>query len=398
MNRKYGAVILAAGFSSRMGAFKPLLPLGEKTVLERIAGTLIASGIPRKNIVVVTGHNREALAETIKKLRVKKAFNPRFEQGMFTSIQIGASAVPEGLEGFFIMPVDCPLISKKILKKMIAEFDPEKFSVACYRGKKGHPLLVPEKFRREIIEHDGKNGLKAITDRDFRLMQRMETGFEGVVMDMDTPEAYQEMKEYLACGCKSDDLQELAKGRRFILIRHGQIEQHKEKIFLGQTDVPLSDKGHEQAADAAICLRGLDPETDKIYSSDLTRAVETAEIIRVRNLMPEVIKEKGFREMNLGPWDGKFISEIKETLPEEYERRGQNLMIYKMGHGSENFFDLQYRVCKTLARILKDDNSYDIVIVAHSGVLRVIENNLKGGDVAEPWEKLNNGEVRVIEM
>lgn len=398
MNNRFGAVVLAAGYSSRMGAFKPLLPLGGQPVIERVLGTLRAAGINRKNIVVVTGHKSEELNESIRKYRVKTVFNPCFEKGMFTSIQKGTSAVHEGLDGFFIVPVDCPLIPKKVFRTMMDEFDPERFSVACYRGKKGHPLLVPEKFRREIIEHDGRNGLKAITDRDFDLMKRIETGFEGVVMDMDTPKAYDNLQQYLALGCKSDDLNMLATGRRFVLIRHGQIQQHTEKIFLGQTDVPLSEAGRMQAAEAAENLAEINLYTDRVYSSDLMRAFQTAEIICQQDEISELIPLPGFREMNLGPWDGKFISEIRETMPEEYEKRGQNLMIYKMGHGSENFYDLQYRVCKILTEILKKDEAKDIVIVAHSGVLRVIENNLNGGSVADEWNKLNNGEIRVIEL
>ena len=85
-------------------------------------------------------------------------------------------------------------------------------------------------------------------------------------------------------------------------------------------------------------------------------------------------------------------------MPEEFEKRGKHLMIYKMGHESENFFDLQYRVNKTLIDLLKNDSADDIVITAHSGVLRVICNNLKGKDVSEDWDKLNNGEIRIINL
>lgn len=402
-NRRFGAVILAAGFSSRMGAFKPVLPLGDEAVIARLLRVIKEAGI--KQIAVVTGHNREELQPYIETAgvggvsQVVEVFNSRFEEGMFTSMQVGTATMSENLDGFFIIPVDCPLITSEVLTALMESFDPDKFSVACYRGKKGHPLLIPAKFRQEIIDHGGKNGLKAITDRDLSLMQRIETGFEGVVMDMDTPEAYEEIKEYLAGGCVSDDLTELAKDRRFILVRHGQIEQHKEKIFLGQTDVPLSRQGIIQASQAAFQIDKMVLYTFKIYASDLKRASKTAGIIKAFISILETLElEPGFREMNLGPWDGKFISEIKATMPEEYEKRGRNIMTYKMGHGSENFYDLQYRVCRTLANILKEDNSYDIIIVAHSGVLRCIENNLKGGSVSDPWNKINNGEVRVIEM
>lgn len=394
--RRFGAVILAAGYSSRMGRFKPLLLLGDETIVERLIRVSKNAGI--EQIVVVTGHNREQMQPYITGAFVEEAFNPIFDKGMFTSIQTGAAAIRDDLDGFFLMPVDCPLITETEINALMESFEPDRFSVACYRGKKGHPLLIPKKFRQEIIEHDGKGGLKAITDRDFRLMKRLETGYEGVVMDMDTPEAYMKIKEYLSGNCESDDPVKLASGRRFILIRHGQIKQHKEKIFLGQTDVPLSEKGRIQACEAAKHLAGMQIKTDRIYSSDLLRAAQTAEIIKNGNGIENLILDPGLREMNLGPWDGKFISEIKESMPQEYEKRGQNLMIYKMGHGSENFYDLQYRVIKALTAILKKDDRKDIIIISHSGVLRVICNNLKGGSVDDPWKKISNGEIRVIDM
>ena len=396
MSRKFGTVILAAGFSSRMGTFKPLMKLEDETIVERLIRISENAGL--QDIVVVTGHNHQQMVRVLNKTSAVEVFNGRFEEGMFTSMQAGIAALPEDLDGFFIMPVDCPLVTEDILKQLMESFEPEMFSVPVYRGKKGHPLLIPSKFRQEILEHDGHNGLKAVTDRDFNLMQRIETGFEGIVMDMDTPEAYEEIKTYLDGGCISDDLQQLIKDRRFILIRHGEIQQHKEKIFLGQTDVPLSKRGVIQASQAGFKLDKMEIFTFNIYASDLIRAAKTAAYIKALIPLFRNLKiEPGFREMNLGPWDGRFISEIRETMPDEYEKRGSNIMTYKMGHGSENFYDLQYRVCKTLTRILKEDNSYDIVIVAHSGVLRVIENNLKGGDVSDPWDKMDNGEVRVIE-
>ena len=393
--RRFGACILAAGFSSRMGSFKPLLPLGDKTVVERVLAVSKAAGI--RDIAVVTGYNRELLLPVIEREQVAEAYNPNFEKGMFTSIQAGAAAMPPGLDGFFVMPVDCPLMTEPVLRLLMEQFEPGHFAVACYRGKKGHPLLVPEQARSQIIEYDGKGGLKAITDRDFSRMKRIETGYEGVVMDMDTPEAYKEVKAYLDGGCQSESLSRQAQGRRFFLVRHGQIQQHKERIFLGQTDVPLSEEGKQQAAAAGKVLKDFQPCTDRLYSSDLTRASRTAEIIQAKTGIPHLVMEKGLREMNLGPWDGKFISEIKRKMPEEYEKRGAHIMTYKLGHGSENFFDLQYRVVKSLIRILKQDPHRDIVIVAHSGVLRAICANLEGRDISEDWNKMSNGQVRVIQ-
>ena len=173
MSKKFGAVILAAGFSSRMGAFKPLMKLEDETIVERLIRVSKNAGI--NDIVIVTGHNRQQMIPVIENAGAAEVFNRDFEKGMFTSMQAGTTALPEELDGFFMMPVDCPLVTEDILKQLMESFDPDKFSVAVYRGKKGHPLLIPDKFRQEIIDHDGQNGLKAITDRDFDLMQRIET-------------------------------------------------------------------------------------------------------------------------------------------------------------------------------------------------------------------------------
>ena len=393
--RQFGICVLAAGFSSRMGSFKPLLPLNDEPVIERVLRVSKAAGIRQR--VVVTGYNREALAPLLEKNGAVEALNPRFEKGMFTSIQTGISALPRNLDGFFVLPIDCPLVTKEVLMALELSFEPDKFSVPCYRGKKGHPILIPSMYREPILQHDGTGGLKAITDKDYDKMKRIEVREEGVVMDMDTPRAYENIKEWIAGKDRFEDFTKLAEGRRFFLVRHGQIRQHKEKIFLGQTDVPLSEKGRIQAEEAAEHLSGFSFQTDRIYASDLLRASQTAEILREKSGIAHVIKEKGLREMNLGLWDGRFIREIKREFPEEYEKRGQNLMIYKQGRGSENFFDLQYRVIKTLIGILRNDPSPDVIVAAHSGVLRAIANNLQGKDISDSWDKMENGEVRVIQ-
>lgn len=393
--RQFGICILAAGFSSRMGRFKPLLPLNDEPVIERVLRVSKAAGIRQR--VVVTGYNREALAPLLEKNGAVEALNPRFEKGMFTSIQTGISALPRNLDGFFVLPIDCPLVTKEVLMALELSFEPDKFSVPCYRGKKGHPILIPSMYREPILQHDGTGGLKAITDKDYDKMKRIEVREEGVVMDMDTPRAYENIKEWIAGKDRFEDFTKLAEGRRFFLVRHGQIRQHKEKIFLGQTDVPLSEKGRIQAEEAAEHLSGFSFQTDRIYASDLLRASQTAEILREKSGIAHVIEEEGLREMNLGLWDGRFIREIKREFPEEYEKRGQNLMIYKQGRGSENFFDLQYRVIKTLVGILRNDPSPDVIVAAHSGVLRAIANNLEGKDISDSWDKMENGEIRVIQ-
>jgi len=393
--RKTGAVILAAGYSSRMGEFKPLMPVGNMTAVERIIGSAKNAGID--DIVLVTGYNREKLSKITETYGIKEAFNSLFSQGMFTSIKAGISRLDKDTEGFFIMPVDCPLIKEETLEKL-TEGKADQMAVPTYMGKKGHPLYVPAIYAGEILALDNSDSFKTITDKYEDRMIRQETGSESVVLDMDDKAGYMELIEYYRNGCMEKDLRSLADGRRFMLIRHGQIRQHIEKIFLGQTDVPLGTRGMKQAEAAACRLAELGPRTNHIYSSDLARAEETAETIVRISKLNAVIYEKDFREMALGAWDGKYISSIKEKYPAEYEKRGRDVFRYKFDHNAENFFDLQYRVIRRLKKILQQDSKKDIVIVAHSGVIRAIENNLKGKDIKEAWDPPENGEIRIVDM
>lgn len=388
-NSRIGAVILAAGYSSRMGAFKPGLHIGDETVISRLVGSFRAAGI--SDIVVVSGHNRQELLSIINGLEVTESYNENYPKGMFTSIQAGVQKTDKALRGFFLIPVDCPLLEAETIDLLVSNIrDDSSFVVPCYRGKKGHPLYIPMKYRDEILSCDGNGGLKAITDKYDDQMIRIETGRESTVMDMDTPAAYEELKSFYQRGMKSESLAELAKGRCFYLIRHGQPQQHRDKIFLGQTDVPLSDEGRKQAEKARAALPvGI----RRIYSSDLKRALQTAEIIG-----GQIIATKGFREMNLGSWDGRYIEDIKREYPELYQKRGRNLFAFKTGNKAENFYDLQYRTVKSLIDILKKDSSPEIFIVAHSGVIRCIETNLRGGSVEDEWQNPDTGQIRVVRL
>lgn len=416
-------LILTAGYSSRMGSFKPLLPIGDRTAIERVSDTLRNAGV--ETVIGVTGFKRERLSSIFAEKGIIEAYNPDFERGMFTSIRTGVAAAmndgEESPDGFFLLPVDCPLVPPEVLEQILKKHgeEPDSFIVPCYRGKKGHPLFIPFRYAEEILAHDGEGGLKTVTSRHEDRLIRLETGSEAVVLDMDTPEGYQEILENhrkQAAGSGEPDHEDSIRslrGKRLFLIRHGETRQHREKIFLGQTDVPLSDRGREQAAEAAAELIGLDLSAGRIYASDLSRAAETAEIIR-KNLARNdntrgndrdkvrVILEPRLREMALGEWDGRFISEIRERYPEEYEKRGADLPAYKYGNDSENYYDLQYRAMKGFESILERErgaeDSRDIVIVSHTGVINVILSNLRRTKLEDEIKtRLPNGGVCMID-
>lgn len=433
---KYGAVILAAGLSSRMKEFKPLLHVDGRTAISGLVEAVRASGI--EDILVVTGHRREDIRHEIDSLRVDEAVNDNYEEGMFTSIKTGlakATSLWPDKEGYFLIPVDCPLISVETMRELMEahterereqEGEGKEFFVPVYEGKKGHPLLVPAGRCEEIISYDGQDGLKGVTDRDQDAMVRVSVNDEGCLLDMDTPEDYDDIRKYVEKGFRREKLSVLSGRKRVVFVRHGETMQHEGPMFIGQYDVSLSDRGREQAIDAAEeIIRMIEPDVaasegwiegisvgkeplpplEGIYCSDLSRSTESAEIIvkRIRehfgSRLPNitVTPMKDLREISLGDWDGKPIEEIKNEFPEDYERRGRDIFTFKKGNRAENFYDMQYRAVKALREILASDDGKNMIIVAHSGVIRALENNLKGYRVDDEWDPVEKGCVRIWE-
>ncbi len=422
-NDNITGLILTAGYSSRMGMFKPLLQIGNATAIEMVAASLKKAGI--SNIIGVTGFQRERLTPIFAQQDIVEAYNQDFEQGMFTSIKRGIMEAlhrfPKPQEGFFLMLVDSPLVTPDILQLIIKkhEQEPNAFIVPCYHGKKGHPLFIPSCYAEEILAYEGDGGLKAITNRYEDQMIRLTVESESVVLDMDTPEGYREILDHYQKQLQLANsntpahpfFDERLRGKRLVFIRHGEIRQHSEKIFLGQTDVPLSERGKKQAENTAEELIKQKVSVNRIYTSDLSRAFQTAEIImkhlnRIHGyrLEPSVIKEPKLREMCLGEWDGQLIREIKENYPEEYQKRGENLLTYKFGNESENFYDLQYRALKGLKNILKreaeeQEGARDILIVSHRGVINGIRSYLNHKDLGEEVNKpIANGGMIVMDF
>ena len=408
-NTGIAAVILSAGYSSRMKRFKPLLKIGETTAVQKLIHSVKDAGIGR--IVTVTGYSRELLRPVLDSEGCIEAYNADYDSGMFSSIKTGISKARElypDAAGYLVMPVDCPLISGETVRTVAEhaghDSGGEDFFVPVFEGKKGHPLFVPKFYAEEICSYGGTGGLKAVTDKYWDRMVRIPVSDEGCLLDMDTPEGYSELLDFYRSGCMRKDLRDLACGRRIALVRHGETMQHAEKMFIGQYDVPLNEKGRVQIAQSAERLAADFACPRVIYASDLSRTMESAEIIlctfREKNneKYPKIVKAPGLREINLGKWDGQPVSRIKAEFPEEYRRRGEDMFIFKTGNKSENFYDLQYRAVKTLRKILENDDSKQIIIVAHSGVIRALQNNLEGKRVNDEWTPVPKGGFVVIEQ
>lgn len=386
-----GGIVLAAGYSSRMGAFKPLLELGGQSALRRAVSALQAAGAV---CAVVTGHRREELAAQIAEAGAEELYNPDYDGGMFTSVRRGvAHFAALGAEGVLLLPCDCPAVPAEAVRELLSCAG-EEFAVPVYRGKKGHPLWIPRRYFDEILAHDGTQGLKGVTRRHEDRMLRLTVPFEGVVLDMDRPEDYRRLLELETLPT----LTELARGRRFYLVRHGATELHSGKVIMGRYDARLSDIGRQQmeALGARLATQGL--RASRIWASPLRRARDSAAILSRHTGLP-VAEAEGLAEISLGAWDGRLIEEVRREFPAEYEKRGRELMSYKFDNDCESFYDVQYRACAALRDILLQDDSPELLLVSHAGVLKCLWGNLQGRDIDWAFSRFRpeKGDMVVLE-
>lgn len=414
-------MILAAGYSSRMGDFKPLMTLGEKAALEHLVETFQAGGLSQDAIFVVSGYQRQLLEPLIRNLGIGEIFNPDFQEGMFSSIQVGMKGIQPYLEkedwpGIFLTQVDCPLPNPLTIQALLREAKedrkkPPSILVPAYRGKKGHPVFIPREYVQKILGYQGKMGLKSFFFEQQENLRILETGDEGAVLDMDTRQDYRELQDYLTWkqtdGTQGEERLSLRgcldEGRRLILVRHFRQIQVGEPIFLGQTDLPLSQEGIEAGLECLEKLRQLKPRTKVIHASDLARARQTAEILQARwpggpEVEVEIRPHSFLREINLGEWDGRPVREIREKDPEAYQKRGQDLAGFKASPASENFYDLRYRVLRGLIPLIRQAEDPDILVVTHDGVIKVLLAEMEGKDGEVPGNRaIGYGEIIVLE-
>jgi CTP:molybdopterin cytidylyltransferase MocA len=183
--REIGAIILAAGFSTRMQAFKPLLPLGTVTVIERTLDSFQQAGFER--IWVVTGHRGAEIEARLADRKVVCVHNEHFQDGMFSSLQAGVQELGRDLQGFFVMPADMPLVQPTTLRALGEAFEHRSnaiFYPVCHK-RRGHPPLLSMQLADRILAWHGDGGLRAFLKPYQDTSVEVPVADEGVLLDLD---------------------------------------------------------------------------------------------------------------------------------------------------------------------------------------------------------------------
>jgi alpha-ribazole phosphatase/probable phosphoglycerate mutase len=184
-------------------------------------------------------------------------------------------------------------------------------------------------------------------------------------------------------------------GTKIYLIRHGEISDGEERRYNGHRDVPLSDRGIDQIMRLSGFLQSAGLQA--VYTSDLSRALKSAQIIaRTHGVQPVI--EKRLKEYSFGEWEGMTFSEIEKKYPDAFGAWAANPVMFSP-IGGESTEGVRTRAIHAFEKIIGRHQGENIAVVSHGGVIRIILCELLG----IPLENLfrieqNFAALNIIEM
>lgn len=181
-------------------------------------------------------------------------------------------------------------------------------------------------------------------------------------------------------------------------VRHGQSIGNQQRIFLGHTDMDLTELGVAQAERTASALA--DVHFDRIYSSDLSRAYSTA-VPHARLRGMEIIRDRDLRELYCGEWEGLSVDEIIERYGEKYT--DEWTLHFGVAHipGGESVPEGALRMYNFALRIAREHPGETILCASHAAVIRALYARVSGiapDDVAQRLSYPSNASYSIIEF
>ena len=189
------AILLAAGQSRRMGAFKPLLPFGKTTVINSCVNSLGAGGV--EDVVVVAGHRATELKASLVEVEsIHFIVNPDPQSEMSASIACGVQALPPTAKAVLIALTDQPAIPPSVIRAILNAWRAgARLIIPEYNERGGHPVLVDLDFRESLLSLDPQRGLKEFFDAHKNQVQRLKVDSSYIARDMDTWDDYAALHE-----------------------------------------------------------------------------------------------------------------------------------------------------------------------------------------------------------
>jgi len=196
IQRRIGAVVLAAGMSSRMGRSKMLLPWDGRTVIESIVARLVMARIPE--IVVVTGYRGNDVARALKKLPVRTVHNPGYVAGeMLSSLQAGIRDLADTTSACLVVLGDQPALDGRVISLVQEAYATGQSGIVIpsHRGQRGHPVLFDRRFWPELLALES-GAPRDVIQRHTDQIAIVAVDSDSILRDIDTPEQYRQERRW----------------------------------------------------------------------------------------------------------------------------------------------------------------------------------------------------------
>ena len=186
MLNRVASVILAAGDSRRMGRPKALLPLGRKTFLQHVLDCHLTLGT---DPWVVLGRQHRQIRSRLEPAAARVLVNPDPDRGPLSSLLLVLKEL-DGYDGALVHAVDHPLVAKSTLRALLREHSrcPACILIPRHRGKKGHPVLFPQRFFAELKQAPMNQGARWVVRRRLSSQLLVSVVDSGVVTNINLPE------------------------------------------------------------------------------------------------------------------------------------------------------------------------------------------------------------------
>jgi molybdenum cofactor cytidylyltransferase len=181
-----GAVVLAAGLSSRMGGPNKLLtPYAGEPLATYAFGTLASLGL--RDCVAVTGRDADTVGRIASRFGLRSTFNTRYVDGLGSSLAFGVSVLDAGVKAIFVALADMPCVRASDYSAVADAFRPGAIVIPGCGGQRGHPVLFCASYRDELLELTGDTGARGVIRRHKASVVEVDAGHDGVIRDLDTP-------------------------------------------------------------------------------------------------------------------------------------------------------------------------------------------------------------------
>jgi molybdenum cofactor cytidylyltransferase len=197
--RNVAALVLAAGRSSRMGGSNKLLAeIGGRPLVRIVVDEVLRSRA--RPIIVVTGHQRERVEAALAGLPVDFVHNPKFADGLGTSLRTGVAAVPAQADGVIVCLGDMPQVDAALIDRLIVALDPGKGALVALPtidGQRGNPVVWSRRFFPDLMAVEGDVGARYLIGRYAEAVIEVPLTGNAALTDIDTPEAFEAVKAEL---------------------------------------------------------------------------------------------------------------------------------------------------------------------------------------------------------